>query len=75
MPIVQPVNAATNNEKEIPNKTGIKEICHFYTINKCKFGKECRLFSVSYMSVTAPLFLTHYLIYVSLILWGTLVKT
>ena len=20
----------------------IKDICHFYTINKCKFGKDCR---------------------------------
>ena len=28
----------------IPNKSGLEKkiICHFFTLNKCKFGKDCR---------------------------------
>jgi hypothetical protein len=35
--ITTPTHPQINVEKKEP-----KEICHFYTINKCKFGKDCR---------------------------------
>jgi hypothetical protein len=35
--ITTPTQPQTNVEKKEP-----KEICHFYTFNKCKFGKDCR---------------------------------
>ena len=40
----QQAKGSEKNNKEIPSVIDAdkKLICHFYTINKCKFGKECR---------------------------------